>query len=1008
GGGEHPGDTCMDLLIDGKPVRTSTGPNDRPGGSEKLGWYTWDVRQFSGREARLQIVDRFTGGWGHVNVDHVYLSDVARSDVIVSRYTGNVAFADFNGDDYGEWIAEGDAFGTGPKAGLADSRGNGGGATGTLASPAFTIDATYINVRLGGGNWSGLVGAELVVDDDVVRRATGTDEESTTWASWDVTAYESREARIRVFDRYGGLFGYTIVDEITMSGTPKASPTGDATESGYAASRQRLLDAGANELVFATRGIDPDGHWYANFSYWSNNPTRTLYHEGGQLYKLDLKTGHAVALIDDPAGGVRDPQVHYDGEKILFSYRKGGQPFYHLYEINTDGTGLRQLTDGPYDDIEPTYLPDGDIIFCSSRCNRMVNCYYVRVAVLYRCDGGGGDIRPLSANVEQDNTPWVLADGRVIYQRWEYVDRSQVAYHHLWTANPDGTEQMVFYGNLNPSTVMIDAKPMPNSRSVVASFSPGHGRREHEGHITIVDPGAGPDESASARRISKGRLFHDPYPITEDLFLVAGGTEVLLMDGDGRVESLFDLRDSDKLAGLRAHEPRPIRPRPREHVVPSKSDRREPTGRVLLTDVYNGRNMDGVVPGEIKKLLVLETLPKPVNFSGGWEPLSYGGTFTLERIVGTVPVEKDGSAYFELPASRSFFLAALDENDVAVKRMQSFFTVQPGETLSCGGCHEHRGQTAQPATNLLAGRRDPSPVSPVEGVPEVIDFPRDIQPIIDRHCVACHDYDATEQGGPRAGGVILSGDRGPMYSHSYINLTVHGQIADGRNLSKSNYPPRALGSAGSPIMHKLAPTHYGVETSESERALVRWWLDSAAAYAGTYAALGSGAVGGQGWGDHTSEVLDRRCVSCHGDPENPLPRTPGDWMGVATSGVIRNDDPRVRHSRELVFNLSRPEKSLYLLAPLAEAAGGYGACGGSVFASTDDDDYQTLLTAVGASQDHLARIRRFDMDGFRPNVHYIREMGVYGVLQPDLAADVRVDPYETDQAYWRSLWHKPP
>ena len=247
-----------------------------------------------------------------------------------------------------------------------------------------------------------------------------------------------------------------------------------------------------------------------------------------------------------------------------------------------------------------------------------------------------------------------------------------------------------------------------------------------------------------------------------------------------------------------------------------------------------------------------------------------------------------------------------------------------------------------------------------------------------------------------------------MYSHSYINLTVHSQIADGRNQAKSNYAPRALGSGGSAIMDKLSDAHHGVQASEVERALVRWWLDSAAAYAGTYAALGSGAVGGQGFGDHTDEALDRRCMTCHDRSANALPRNPGDWIDVATSGVINNDDPRVRHSRELVFNLSRPEKSLYLLAPLAKSAGGYAICRPEgVFESTDDEDYRLILAAIRESQNHLTSIKRFDMPEFRPNVHYIREMGVYGVLPADLSADVAIDPYETDQAYWRSLWHRP-
>jgi hypothetical protein len=251
---------------------------------------------------------------------------------------------------------------------------------------------------------------------------------------------------------------------------------------------------GVEEIVFAVRNSGTDGHWYANFSYFAAGVERKAYGlPGGGLYRLNVRTGKVTPILEDPQGQVRDPQVHYDGRRIVFAYRKAGSEHYHLYEINADGTGLRQLTpDDPYDDFEPTYLPDGGIMFVSSRCKRWVNCWLTQVAVLYRCDGDGGNMRPLSANTEQENTPWPLADGRVLYQRWEYVDRSQVDYHHLWTTNPDGSGQMVYYGNLRPGTLMIDAKPIAGTSKVVAIFSPGHGSREHAGPIYVVDPSAGP------------------------------------------------------------------------------------------------------------------------------------------------------------------------------------------------------------------------------------------------------------------------------------------------------------------------------------------------------------------------------------------------------------------------------------------------------------------------------------------------------------------------------------
>ena len=801
-----------------------------------------------------------------------------------------------------------------------------------------------------------------------------------------------------------------------------------------------MKDAG--EIVFAVRQPGKDRHWYGNFGYYAADPNRKCYGEGGRLCRLNLRTSRITVLLDDPKGGVRDPQVNYDGKKILFSYRRGNMPNYLLYEINADGTGLKQLTSGDYDDIEPSYLPDGGIVFVSSRCKRWVPCWDTQVANLYRCDADGRNIRALSSNVEQENTPWPLPDGRLLYTRWEYVDRSQMHYHHLWTINPDGTGQMVYFGNFNPGTVMIDAKPIPNSDKIVASFSPGHGIREHDGDITVVDPKAGPDALASARRISRlgnwfrvdslgsaivnrrVRAFRDPWAFSEDCFLAAQGASLVVMDGQGNQQTIFTLPPADRAAGLECNEPRPLCARARERIIPPRVDLAQSNGRLILADVYEGRNMAGVRPGEIKKLLVLESLPTPIHYSGGPEPISFLGTENLERIIGTVPVEPDGSAYFELPALRSLFFVALDEHDLAVKRMQSFVTVQPGEVTSCVGCHEQRTRAPLPSAKpLLAVRRPPSRIEPVPDVPDVMDFPRDIQPILDALCVACHGYERTALGGPRAGRLILSGDAGPMFSHSYFMMTIAGLFSDGRELPRSNYAPRTLGSSASRILKMLDGSHYGVRATAAQIKTLRLWIDSGAVYAGTYAALGTGMIGNWGtqnkpvntdWDWPTTKagvaVLARRCAQCHDQPGRQLPASLSDEDGVAFWPPQR-DDQRLNTGRNILFNLSRPEKSLLLLAPLATSAGGWSLCRdpksnqpANVFPDTTNADYQTLLAMCAAGRDQLARIKRFDMPGFRPRADWVREMKRYGILPPTFQPGDPVDVYATEQRYWRSLW----
>ncbi|MHC4167230.1 MAG: HzsA-related protein [Planctomycetota bacterium] len=754
-----------------------------------------------------------------------------------------------------------------------------------------------------------------------------------------------------------------------------------------------LLDgpfAGVDEIIFTIRSIGKDGHWYANFGYWSSDADRMMYgRDGSQLCALNLRTGQRRDILQDPGGTIRDPHVHYDGRKILFSYRKAGSIYFHLYEINADSTGLRQITGGPFDDIEPIYMPDGEIMFCSSRCNRWVNCWHTQVAVLYRCDADGGNMRLLSANIEQDNTPWMLPDGRVLYTRWEYVDRSRVKYHHLWSMNPDGTAQMIYYGNMHPGTVMIDAKPIAGTEEIVSVFSPGHGKKEHAGAITLVNPKRGPDDQSFARKLNKKEEFRDPYPLSRDCILTAINQDIVMMNGRGQTSTLYSLAGEHKDYWL--HEPRPLRPRKREPVIPPRMSPELRTGRLILADVRHGRNMDGVESGQIKKLLVLETLPKPINHSGTMEPISLGGTFTLPRILGTVPVEADGSAYMELPALRSLFFVALDQNDMSVKRMQSFLTVMPGEVSSCAGCHENRTDAARDKSRpvLMAMRRPPSKIEPVAGIPDVFDFPRDIQPILDRHCTACHNYDKRE------GGIVLTGDRSPTYSHSYVTLLTR-HVSHGRDAG-SNLPPRQIGASASRLMKLIDGSHYKAKLTPREIDYVRYWIESGAPYAGTYAALGTGMVQIMQRDEDVfvkkSKVMARRCASCHGK-KFPV-------------------------HVELRYNLTEPEKSLVLLAPLAAEAGGYGLCESEssrpedsndvgVFSSTDDPDYQELLADITGLKDDLDRRKRFDMPDFKPGEHYVREMKKYGILPADTNPKTDpIDVYALDRAYWKSLWYSP-
>ena len=781
--------------------------------------------------------------------------------------------------------------------------------------------------------------------------------------------------------------------------------------------RSKLEKEGVEEIIFVTREIYEDIHWYANISYYAADEEDELYVKGAGLYKLHVQTGKVTPLIEDAEGTLRDPAVHYDGETILFSWREGDEKNFHLYTIRSDGTGLTQLTSGAYDDIEPAWLPDGGIVFVSSRSRRWVNCWFTKVATLHRCDSDGGNILPLSANLEHDNTPWPLPDGRVLYTRWEYIDRSQVDYHHLWTMNPDGSNQTVYYGNMHPGGLYIDAKPIPGTDETLIINSPLHGKREHAGYLAIATAKNGPDDPSSLRTLAKG-LYRDPFAINKDLFMAAHQDTLVFVDREGEVQCFHQLSESERPRKL--HEPRPLIPRSRERGIPPRTDYSMPMGRLVLANAHTGRNMGGVEVGDIKRLLVVESLPKPISFSGGMEPITYGGSFTLERILGSVPVEDDGSAYMELPSNRSLFLISQDAQNNSVKRMQSFLTVMPGETTSCLGCHEQRtlAPSSYSSSGLEATKRPPSVIEPIPDIPEVFDFPRDIQPILDKHCVKCHDYTSHENGafGPREGGVILVGDHGPVFSHSYVSLIAHGQIADGRNLDLSNRAPGTIGASASPFFQLVLEGHQGVEITTHEIEMLRYWIETGAPYAGTYGALGSGAIGGSyqleglnpdtGWPASiaASKVIEEHCNTCHTGIEK-LPRTLSERVTVTPNAS--KDDPRPFRNRDLLFNLSRPGNSLALLAPLAECSGGYGKCtqedGRAVIADTSSPLYRAILEMCQAGKDRLESVKRFDMAGFRPPDGYVREMKRYGILPDDLPEDAAVDPYATDRRYWQSF-----
>ena len=647
-----------------------------------------------------------------------------------------------------------------------------------------------------------------------------------------------------------------------------------------------------------------------------------------------------------------------------------------------------------------------------------MSCWYTQVGTLHRCKPDGTGIKILSANIEHDNTPAVMPDGRILYMRWEYIDRSQVEYHHLWTMNPDGTGVNVFYGNMRSWIVMIDAQPVPGTQEIVASFSPGHGANEHAGFATLVSPLEGPDHEPSALRISEKGRIRDPLPLSKDLFLMAREKQIIIMSRDGKEQTVYT--DPE----VAVHEPRALRPRPREPVIPCRVNTEAATGQFVLVDVYAGRNMAGIKRGDIKKLLILEPLPKPVNFSGGMDLTSFSGSFNLERVLGTVPVEDDGSASFIAPAGRPLFFVALDANDMSVKRMQSFANLMSGETFTCIGCHEERASAAGADRRegaLQALQRPPSAIQAFSGLPDVLDFQRDIQPVLDRHCVTCHNPQK------RAGNLNLVAAQAPRFSNAYIALLLRGEVVDGRN-GLGNQPPRSIGSAASPLLKRLAGGHHDVKVSPAEWRTVWLWTEAAAPFAGSYAALRNtadqnyyGHAGNKFFGE-CRDVFKRRCFECHKNSANRnVTGFPFDWgirrkkesalAGHPTGSherIILPNDPARMFDAALLVNYTQPECSSILLAPLAKDAGGYGRCARTIFKDKNDPDYKKMLVSIQSGKALYDARPPWGTPGWKPNAQYGREMKRFGLLPEMFDLDKEnLDPFAMDQAYWRSLWPQP-
>lgn len=633
-----------------------------------------------------------------------------------------------------------------------------------------------------------------------------------------------------------------------------------------------------------------------NYGWWSR--------PGGGIYLLrGFKTGRpetvclagpdaSDARAQFPPGSFASPDISYDGTKVLFAWckhypgiasernkvdksRLPDDAFFHVYEMSIDGTGVRQLTRGKYDDFDPRYLPNGEIAFLSTRRGQALQCgkldtgldrgselpdSYVRcggdhgrpvaVYTLHVADADGGNIRPISAFENFEWTPSVAADGRIMFARWDYVDRHNNAFMSLWGVDPDGTGLRIVYGNFTRSPhCVFEARSIPGSSKLVFTASGHHSFTA--GSLCLLDPNAGVDGQQALTRLTPevcfpeidgwpGTYYCNPWPLSEHCFLTAwsphpinfqgSGVDrralgIYLFDAFGNLELLY--RDPE----ITCQWPIPVRPRPKPPVHSAIANWDAPhEGRMLLLNVYSG--LDGVPPGTVKRLRIV-AVPAKTQPEMNTPIIGPTQEDPGKCVLGTVPVEDDGSANFRLPSGVNVFFQALDKDGVALQTMRTVTNVQPKEAISCIGCHEPRN-LAPPVSRPLAGgrggrTRPPSKIKPGPPGSWPLRFDTLVQPVLDRHCVSCHQPGGNAQ-------AIAKLDLTP--AAAYDSLTTYGGL---RQQVYSKYiagrsTPGAVIAADSLLVKHLRAGHQNVKLDDDDWERLFTWLDTYAQRLGSFSA----------------------------------------------------------------------------------------------------------------------------------------------------------------------------
>lgn len=789
---------------------------------------------------------------------------------------------------------------------------------------------------------------------------------------------------IRFTSAYGGNPGGSEIKLFAVN-PPKAALTkgmvGGATvvptDSAALARKLASAELGFDRLVVIQRHAINPSHVYT-------------YHAeglkpGGGLFLYEPVTQgdkKMRRLVDSTEGVVLDCNLSYDGKVVLFSWKKTMRDKFQVYTIGVDGTGLKQITNDDSNNMNACWLPDGGIGFLSDRKPAFAYCWVTTSPILYRCEPDGKEVVRLSSNYLNDFTPAVMQNGKIIYSRWEYVDRPAIPIQGLWTINQDGTGLSGFFGNrvLSPATFM-EARQIPGSDKVICVMTSHNG--PCRGAIGIIDSAVGANAQGAitnltpevnAGLVGRGNgnrvrgPYQSPFPIDQKYFLVSRGGTILLRDYAGTEQTTVLAKDG----AMGFYSAQPIRARKRPVVQAStlaKTDQKWAT--LLLQDVYNGLEPH-VQRGQIKKIAVVQEVekskraPKEVRAFGFQFPVvSCGATYAPKKVWGFADVEADGSAHFKAPAGVPIYFMALDDEGRALQRMRSFTHLMPGEKQSCIGCHIDRNHaTPINKSRPIAAAKSPQALETPEWGLGGFSYPRVVQPVLDKHCVECHNAREHPMG------IDLSADKTDFFNVSYEMLARLGTVntnhrvggvrmeSKGEGLSPYtrwistingaehnilNVKPKAWGSPASKLADLILSGHPDkdgkkrVQMDAAARRRVFAWIDLNVPYYGTSVSNHNDRVGcrqllPKDLDATLNRVAKTRCASCH------------------------KQVPRAFWTR-----IENPQLNSFLLAPLAKSAGGTEACGKPVFKSIKDPDYRAILKCFEPIQDLIKRNPRMDM-----------------------------------------------